>query len=64
MRHSLVILTSIDGVDFPTAWAGRLEADLGGLTVPVISRAHLTQNKQASARPQDLADLAWLEGKV
>jgi hypothetical protein len=33
-----------------------------GLTIPVIGRAHLIQNKKAVRRPQDLADAAWLEG--
>jgi len=55
------VLTSIDGVEFAQAWPQRLEADLGGVRVPVISRLHLAQNKRASGRPQDLADLAWLE---
>lgn len=55
------VLTLIDGVEFAPAWAGRLEAELGGLRVPVLSREHLRQNKRAAGRPQDLADLAWLE---
>ena len=29
--------------------------------VPVISREFLMRNKRACGRPQDLADLAWLE---
>ena len=37
-------------------------AHVGGQVVAVISRDHLAQNKRASGRPQDLADLAWLEG--
>ena len=57
------VLTSIDGVEFAAAWADRLEAELGGVRVPVISRKHLAQNKRASGRPQDLADLAWLESR-
>ncbi len=56
------ILTSIDGVDFEEAWPSRLETDVAGQVVAVISRDHLAQNKRASGRPQDLADLAWLEG--
>jgi hypothetical protein len=34
---------------------------LGDLNVPVISREFLIRNKRACGRPQDLADLAWLE---
>jgi hypothetical protein len=55
------VLTSIDGVDFAPAWSARLDAELEGLRVPVLSREHLIQNKRATGRPQDLADLAWLE---
>lgn len=56
------VLTSIDGVDFASAWIDRMDTDVGGIVVPVLSRALLMRNKRASARPQDLADLAWLEG--
>jgi len=31
------------------------------LKIPVIGRAHLIQNKKAVRRPQDLADVSWLE---
>lgn len=55
------ILTGIDGVDFGTAFPARLEADLDGLRVPVISRAHLIQNKRAAGRAQDLADVKALQ---
>lgn len=61
--HRIDLLTSIDGVDFGDAWSARLETDLGGLTVPVLSREHLIQNKRATGRPQDLADAARLEGR-
>ena len=55
------ILTLIDGVEFTQAWPERLTLELEGLTVPVLSRAHLKENKRASGRAKDLADLAWLE---
>lgn len=35
--------------------------DLAGLRVPVASIADLIALKKASGRPQDLADVAWLE---
>ena len=59
--HRIDLLTSIDGVDFADAWPARFETDLGGLRVPVLSREHLIQNKRASGRPQDLADVARLD---
>lgn len=55
------LLTSIDGVDFSTCFARRLEIVLDGLTVPFIAVEDLRRNKAASGRPQDLADLAALE---
>ena len=56
------ILTLIDGVDFARAWPDRLEVELEGLVVPVLSWAHLKENKRAAGREKDRADLAWLEG--
>lgn len=55
------VLTSVDGVEFADAWPNRIETDVAGMSVPVISCAHLVQNKRASGRPHDLADVAWLE---
>jgi hypothetical protein len=55
------ILTAIDGVTFEQAWSTRLETTFGGLPTAVLSRADLLANKRAAGRPQDLADLAWLE---
>ena len=57
------ILTSIDGVLFDDAWTQRKAVSLEGLTVAVISRGHLVQNKKAAGRPKDLADVAWLESE-
>ena len=54
------LLTSIDGVEFEPCFARRVEVPVEGLTVPFISLADLRQNKAASGRPQDLADLAAL----
>lgn len=56
------ILTSITGVEFEEAWAGRARGTLDGLPVDVLSRKHLIQNKSALGRPKDLADIAYLEG--
>ncbi|QDU65295.1 hypothetical protein [Engelhardtia mirabilis] len=55
------VLTSIDGVEFGEAWRDRLTVELGAVEVPVISREHLIRNKRAVGRPQDVADVAWLE---
>lgn len=55
------VLTSIDGVAFEEAWADRMTAHFVDLPVPVLSARHLIRNKRAVGRPQDLADLDWLE---
>ena len=57
------VMTSVDGVDFARAWGRRVDTKLEGLTVHVISRDDLIRNKKAAGRPQDLADVAWLEGR-
>jgi voltage-gated potassium channel Kch len=54
------ILTSIDGVGFEAAWPDRVEISIEGLTVPVLSKHHLIQNKEQLGRTQDLADIERL----
>ncbi len=56
------ILTAIDGVEFNDAWRSRFRTRFGDVDVTVISRQHLIQNKRATGRPRDRADLEWLEG--
>jgi len=55
------LMTSIDGVTFDEAAAGKIMATLDDLQVPVLGRAELLKSKRASGRPKDLADAAWLE---
>ncbi len=56
------VLTAISGVHFADAWPSTVQADFGeGVQCPVIGLSALLQNKRASARPQDLADVAALE---
>jgi hypothetical protein len=54
------IITSITAVDFEEAWGARLEATFDGQSVGVLSRKHLIQNKAATGRAQDIADVEWL----
>ena len=54
------ILTSISGVDFDTAWDARVPAQLDGQPVNFLGLTELIQNKQASGRTKDLADLEKL----
>lgn len=55
------VITSIDGLSFEEAWPDRSEGIFFGLTVPALGRSGLLRNKRAAGRPQDLADVDWLE---
>lgn len=54
------IMTSITGVAFAQAWAGRRRARFGDVFVPFLGPRELQKNKRAAGRPKDLADLALL----
>lgn len=54
------VMTSITGLTFEEAWAGRVVARMGDVDVPFLGPAGLRRNKRASARPKDIADLALL----
>jgi hypothetical protein len=54
------IITSITAVTFDEAWPARLQASFDGTPVGVLSKQHLIQNKSATGRPQDLADVDFL----
>jgi hypothetical protein len=56
------IVTSIDGVAFDEAWPARILTRFADQQISVLSKQHLIQNKRASGRTQDLADLERLEG--
>jgi hypothetical protein len=55
------VLTAIDGVGFEEAWSQRVRARFADVDATVISREHLLENKRASGRLQDLADVERLE---
>jgi hypothetical protein len=54
------LLTSISGVGFDEAYPDRVVREVGGLAIPFLGRAALVQNKRASGRTKDLADLEAL----
>jgi hypothetical protein len=54
------LLTSLTGVTFDQAWAGRVEAVVGGTRVNFIGRQALILNKRLTGRAQDKADLEAL----
>lgn len=55
------LLTGISGVRFDTAWQNKVSATLGDHAVFMLGRDDLIENKRASGRPKDLADLAALD---
>jgi hypothetical protein len=57
------IITSLDGVTFDEAWAGRIEAALDGVPVHFLSRDLLIRNKRATGRARDLADADEIAGQ-
>lgn len=57
------LLTGIDGVAFDDCWADRVPVRIGGRSINFLDRTHLILNKRASGRPQDLADVAALDGQ-
>lgn len=59
--NKIQVLTGIDGVDFSSAYANRIEVDIQGLRVPFIGLDDLLQNKAASGRSKDLIDLEELK---
>jgi hypothetical protein len=55
------ILASIGEMPFEEVWRNRVEAEVGGVTVPFISKADLIENKRQVGRLRDLADAEELE---
>jgi hypothetical protein len=54
------LLTTITGVEFEQVWGDRVPSELDGLPVSFIDKASLIQNKKATGRTQDKADLEAL----
>jgi predicted nucleotidyltransferase len=51
------VLTTIDGVSFSDCYLERVIADVDGVEVSLISLPRLKENKKASGRSKDVADL-------
>jgi hypothetical protein len=58
--YRIDLLTRISGVDFDSAWRRHIEVVLDGVVVPFIGREDLIENKRATGRPQDVADVLRL----
>jgi hypothetical protein len=60
----LDILTGITGVENDDLWSSRVKAELEGIPVEVIGRDDLIRNKEATRRPQDIADADKLKKRA
>ena len=58
--NRLDLLTSITGVEFEEAWAGRVDGTLQGIPVSFIGKDSFIRNKRATGRTRDKADLEAL----
>lgn len=56
------VLTELTGLAFADAWPGRLRAPLGPLEVDFLGREAFIENKRATGRAKDLADVEALGG--
>ena len=57
------LMTTFSGLSFDECYAAREQSLVDGVLVNHLNRQHLLQNKAASGRPQDLADIAALVRK-
>lgn len=58
----IAALTELTGLAFADAWPGRLRAPLGPLEVDFLGREAFIENKRATGRAKDLADVEALGG--
>ncbi|MCF7817683.1 MAG: nucleotidyltransferase [Kiritimatiellales bacterium] len=54
------VLNDIDGVNFEESYMNRVQVEIEGVPVSLISLADLRRNKQASGRHKDLDDVEHL----
>ena len=53
----IVVMMTLDGVDFDTAWENRTSDKFRGVPVNFIGKEDLIHNKELAGRHQDLADI-------
>ena len=55
------LLTRLYAVTFDDAWSRKEDGTIDGVAVWFIDRESLLRNKRATGRPQDLADVDFIE---
>ena len=58
------LLTTISGVDFEEAWAGRIDATIDGIETHFIGCSELVRNKEQTGRAKDLGDAEELRRRM
>lgn len=58
------LMTSISGVEFEDAWERRVEREIGGVRVAILSPEDLITNKRTVGRPHDRADARKLRAAL
>ncbi len=58
------LLSDITGVEFDSVWSEAAQIAVDGLPMRLISLAHLMQNKAATGRARDKADLRQLRKRL
>ena len=56
------LITSITGIAWEEAWAGRIAGRYGDMPVHYIGREQFGANKRATGRTKDVVDLEMLGG--
>ncbi len=59
--HRVDLLTRLYAVTFDEAWATKVAGEIDGIPVWFVDRETLLRNKRATGRPQDLADVDFIE---
>lgn len=55
------LLTRLYDITFDDAWTTKVAGEIDGIAVWLIDRDSLLRNKRATGRPQDLADVDFIE---
>ena len=58
------IITTIDGVEFQTAYSRKEVISVEGLDIPILSLEDLIKNKESTGREKDALDARMLKKKI
>lgn len=64
LQEGFDIITTIDGVEFQSAYAKKLLVSVEGLNIPVLSVEDLIKNKESTGREKDALDAKMLKKRL